>query len=388
MSISVMHVVRPVAGGIKNHLLDLIGASHGDRFRHMVACPPGSLADALTVRGIKTFRLPLEGDLSTRWDLACVRLLVSLLKRCRVDVVHAHSFKAGLVGRLAAKAAGSPAVVLTVHSSVLQDRRPPWEKCLFKVSERLLAGLTDRIITVSGALGREIAGLEICPEKVVTIYNGIYPEKFSRPPDRDYLRKTTGIPAGKKIVGTVARLAPQKGVGDFIRAAARVADKTGDTAFLVAGDGPLRAELEREAGEMGLSGRLFFAGERQDINMILPCLDVFVLASVTEGLPITLLEALAACRPVVATGVGGVPEVVSDGLNGLLVGPGDIQEMASAILRLLEDPVASRNMGEKGRRRVIRDFTVYKMVSSTERVYTDVFWGKRRESLMAAPWRG
>lgn len=373
MSIRVMHVVRPVAGGIKNHLLDLIGASHGGRFRHMVACPPGSLADALTVRGIKTFGLPLEGELSPRRDLACVRLLVSLLKSCRVDVVHAHGYKAGLVGRIAAKAAGVPAVVLTVHGSILQDRRPTWKKHLFAVSERFLAGLSDRIITVSGELGREIADRKIAsPEKLVTIYNGIAPERFNKPPDREYLQKATGIPAGKKIVGTVSRLAPQKGVGDFIKAAARLAGETKDTVFLVAGDGPLRSDLERKAAEMNLAGKIFFTGERQDIQMILPCLDVFVLASVTEGMPLTVLEALAAGRPVVATRVGGIPEAVSDGVNGLLVSPGDAQGMAAAILRLLEDPGASRKMGEEGRKRVAGDFTVDKMVGATEQVYMDL----------------
>lgn len=371
--IRVLHVVRPAAGGIKNHLLDLIGGSHGGGFHHLVACPPGSLADALAARGIETFCLPLGGEISPWRDLACVRLLVSLLKRCRVDVVHAHSYKAGLVGRLAARAAGVPAVVLTVHSSILQDRRSPWKKHLFAVTERLLAGLTDRIITVSRDLGREIADRKMVPrEKLVTIYNGIVPERFNKPPDREYLQKIIGIPAGKKVVGTVSRLAPQKGVGDFIKAAARLSGEKEGVVFLVAGDGPLRADLERRAGEENLSGRLFFIGERQDVQIILPCLDVLVLASVTEGMPLTVLEALAAGCPVVATRVGGIPEVISDGVNGLLVSPGDAQGMAASILRLLEDPAASRKMGEEGRKRVAGSFTVDKMVGGTEQVYIDL----------------
>lgn len=383
-AVRIMHVVRPAAGGIRNHLLALVGESHGDRFHHMVACPPGSLEEALAGMGICTFSVPLRGEISPREDLAVLKALISIIKRNMVDVVHAHGFKAGLVGRLAAKAAGAPAVVLTVHGSVLQDRRAGWQKGMFSLSERLLAAFTDRIITVSAALGREMPGGErIRPEKIVTIYNGISPGDYSHCSDRKYLHRATGIPEGKKVVGTVARLAPQKGVECFIRAASIVAGKQEDTVFLVAGDGPLRPDLERLAAENNLSGRLYMVGERRDIQMIMPCLDVFVLASVTEGLPLTVLEAMAARRPVVATRVGGIPEVVSDGINGVLVSPGDVRGMAGAIIGLLEDPAGSGIMGEEGRNLVVGQFTVKKMVKSTENVYLDLaLKGKSRGLLM------
>lgn len=374
--IRVMHVVRPSAGGIKSHLLALIGTSHGEEFHHMVACPPGSLADSLGDMGIEVFRIPLAGEISPVRDLAVIRILVSLMKSKGVQVVHAHSYKAGLVGRVAAGMAGGPAVVLTVHSSVFQDSRPQWKKSLFALSESLLAGFTGRIITVSRDLGREMASLgKISPEKIITIYNGISPGQFHREPDREHLRRATGIAAQKMVVGTVARLAPQKGVENFIRAAAMVAQEFDGAAFLVIGDGPLRGELERKSAGLGLGGRLFFAGERQDVPLIMPCLDVFVLASLTEGMPVTVLEALSARRPVVATRVGGVPEIITDGVDGRLVDPGDVPGLAAAVLELLGDRDKSGRLGKEGGALVDRRFTVEEMAVRTERVYMELVSG-------------
>jgi len=374
--IRIMHVVRPVAGGIKNHLLALIGQSHGVRFHHQVACPPGSLEQALKSLGVETFPVSLGGEVSPLRDLAALRDLISILKRERVQLLHAHSSKAGLVGRLAAGLAGVPAVVLTVHNSVFQDRWPAWKKAGMALCERGLAGRTGRIITVSNALARELTIRErISPEKIVTIYNGIEPGNFSLAANRDYLWRITGIPPGKRVVGTVARLAPQKGVADFIRAAAILGGSMPEVNFLVVGDGPLKAELEQQAKQAGLSGRVFFTGERRDVDSIMPCLDVFVLASATEGLPLTLLEALAAGRPVVASRVGGIPEVVSHGVNGLLVDPGDVAGLARSMRSVLECREMSRAMGETGRRMVMESFTVGQMAGSTERVYLELVAG-------------
>lgn len=374
--IRVMHVVRPAAGGIKSHLLSLIGISHGAEFHHMVACPPGGLADSLGDMGIEVFSIPLAGEISPAGDLAVIRKLSSLIKSKGVHVVHAHSHKAGLVARVAARWAGGPAMVLTVHSSVYKDSRPQWEKSLFALCESLLAGFTGRIIAVSRDLGREMADLgRISPEKIITIYNGISPGQFHREPDREYLKRATGISARKMVVGTVARLAPQKGVENFIRAAALVAREFDSTAFLVIGDGPLRGELERKAAVLGLGGRLFFAGERPDVPIIMPCLDVFVLASLTEGLPVTVLEALAARRPVVATRVGGVPEIITDGVDGRLVDPGDITGLAAAVMDLLGDRDKSGRLGKEGGALVERRFTVEEMAVRTERVYMELVSG-------------
>ncbi|MHB8156234.1 MAG: glycosyltransferase family 4 protein [Desulfocucumaceae bacterium] len=368
----VMHVVRPSAGGIKKHLLTLIEASDSDRFEHTVACPSGAMTSAFLERGIRVFPLPLRGEISPVTDLAAIRELFTLFKIHRVDIVHAHSSKAGLVGRLAAGLAGVPAVVMTVHNSIFYHHLPRWKKNVFAASERLLAGCTGRIITVSEELRREIIVREkISSEKVVTIYNGLTADAFNVPADREYVERATGIPPHKRIVATVARLAPQKGVAYFIRAASLLSESNDNTVFLVIGDGPMREELEREAGGLKLSGRVIFAGERKDVSRIMPCLDVFVLASVTEGLPLTVLEAMAAGRPVVATRVGGVPEIIEHGKSGLLVDPGDVAGLASSIKNIL-DSEKYNEMASNGKSLVLGRFTAKKMGDQTDLVYSSL----------------
>jgi len=374
--IKVMHVIRPSAGGIKNHLLTLIEHSDQKKFEHMVACPAGEMAKVFTGAGITTYEIPLRGEICPASDLAVIKMLVCLFRINRVDISHCHGSKAGLVGRLAARLAGVPAVVMTVHNSIFHDHFPPWKKLLYSQFEGFLAGFTHRIITVSHALGYEIISRErISPEKVVTIYNGISPEQFCQSRDREYLQKTTGIPASDRVVGTVARLASQKGVINFIRAAAQLSAGSQGLAFLVVGEGPLRAVLERESEARKLKGKLFFAGDRQDVKKIMPCLDVFVLASLTEGLPLTVLEAMACRRPVVASRVGGIPEIINDGVSGLLVNPGDVSALSSAVRKLLNNEGMSGRMGNEGHNRVVQLFTARKMARDTEEVYTELICG-------------
>ncbi|MFZ5652159.1 MAG: glycosyltransferase family 4 protein [Bacillota bacterium] len=371
--IRVMHVVRPSDGGIKNHILTLIGRSSREVFHHMVACPPGVTADAFSGRGIPTFLLPLKDGISLSSDMTAVKNLAYHFRENRVDIAHCHGFKAGLVGRLAALLAGVPAVVMTLHNSIVfSSRGSLWKNTIYTKGERILSCLTDRYIAVSGDLAGEItARSRVSPGKVTVIYNGINGYHFGFPPDRRYLERTTGIPAGHKVVGTVARLAPQKAVGDFIKAASILSRLEG-VSFLVVGDGPLREELERESRELSLSGRLFFAGERRDVDRIMPCLDVFVLTSLSEGLPLALLEAMGSGCPVVATRVGGVPEVVSDGVSGLLLEPGDVPGIARSIEMLICNREKSRQMGTEGKKMLAESFTAGKMASAIERVYTDL----------------
>ncbi|MFZ5647683.1 MAG: glycosyltransferase [Bacillota bacterium] len=374
--IRIMHVVRPSDGGIKKHIITLIDRSDRKNFEHMVACPPGATADSFKEKGIPTFVLPLKGELNFASDVATVKILAALFRENRVEIAHAHGYKAGLVGRVAAVLSGVPAMVMTVHNSIFASWTSPWKNFIYAAGDRILSCFTDRIIAVSGALAGEIVGREgVSPKKVIVIYNGISHDDFCFPPDRRFLEKTTGIPCGDRVVGTVARLAPQKGVGDFIKAAAVLSRSLSGVSFLVVGDGPLRAELERQSKNLSLQGRLFFAGERGDIARIMPCLDVFVLSSVSEGLPLALLEAMAYCLPVVATRVGGIPEVISDGVNGLLVDPGDVAGLARSVDTLLRNRGKSRKIGAEGKNKLLEAFTDVKMTRATERVYSDLIYG-------------
>lgn len=373
--IKILHVIRPAAGGMKNHVLSLI--RHTDRtvFEPMAACPPGEMAEDLAGLGIKVFTIPLVGELSPAGDLKTIKSILALLKRNKIEILHAHSSKAALVGRVAARLAGTPAIFFTAHNSIFYESWPGWKKTVLAAAERFLAGYTSKIVTVSNVLRNELLEREgIAPAKVITIYNGIDPAPYLTARPRKEVLQSLGLTPEKKVIGTVARLAPQKGVLYFIRAAAILSRDPG-IVFLVVGDGPLREELEAEATKLGLGERIIFAGHRRDVDTILPCLDVLVLPSITEGLPLIILEAMAAARPVVASAVGGVPEAVEDGKTGLLVSAGDEQALAAAVKKIIAHPEAARSMGLAGRRRVREHFTVAEMVRKTERLYLEAFSG-------------
>ncbi len=371
----ILHVIRPAAGGMKNHLVSLIKHTSRDLFEPMAACPPGEMADELSGLGIKVYTVPLTGELSPVNDLKAVLTIRDLLVQNKIPIMHAHSSKAGLVGRLAARLAGTPAVFFTAHNSIFYENWPEWKKTVFAAAERLLAYNTRHIIAVSGALRNELLEREkIDRQKVVTIYNGIDPTPYNVGPDREETLRALGLEGGR-VVGTVARLAPQKGVLYFIRAVAGLSELQG-VSFVVVGDGPLRAELEAEAVNLGLKGKVVFLGYRRDVDKILNCLDILVLPSLTEGLPLIILEAMAAARPVVATTVGGIPEAVLDGVNGFLVQPGDADALAFAIRKMLENRIMAESMGEAGRRRVLEMFSLEEMVKKTERLYLEAFNGR------------
>lgn len=376
--IKILHVIRPAAGGMKNHVLSLI--RHADRtvFEPMAACPPGELAEDLAGLGIKVFTIPLAGELSPAGDLKTIKSISALLKHNKIDILHAHSSKAALVGRLAARLTGTPAVFFTAHNSIFYEEWPGWKKSVLAAAERFLAGYTTRIVTVSNVLRNELLAREgIAPDKVITIYNGIDPAPCLTARFRKEVLRELGLTPEKKVVGTVARLAPQKGVLYFLKSAA-ILSRDPEIVFLVVGDGPLRKELEAEASRLGLGERIIFAGHRRDVDKILPCLDVLVLPSITEGLPLVILEAMAAACPVVASAVGGVPEAVEDGKTGLLVTAGDEQALAVAVEKMIAHPDAARSMGLAGRRRVREHFTVTEMVKKTERLYLEACSGISR----------
>lgn len=369
--IRILHVIRPAAGGMKNHLLSLIRLARRDVFEPMAACPPGDMARELADLGIKVFILPLAGELAPLQDSSVVRRLAAILKDNKINILHAHSSKAGLVGRLAGRLAGTPVIFFTAHNSIFYEEWPRWKKNTFALAEKLLAGFTTRIIAVSGVLREELLAREgLPPDKVVTVYNGIDPRPFMETPRRKEPLASLGLPGGDAVVGTVARLAPQKGVIYFIRAAACLAPYHRAN-FLVVGDGPLRPDLEEEAKRLGIKERVFFLGQRDDVAKILPCLDIFVLSSVTEGLPLTILEAMAAARPVVAARVGGIPEAVRDGATGLLVPPRDEKLLAESIGDLLTNREKVEHFGESGRRLVLERFTAEAMVKACEKLYLD-----------------
>lgn len=346
-------------GGAGRYLITLLKQ---DAFRELevkVACPGGgALARNLASLGVEVLDLE-QADRSFTPSL--LRQLFRLLRRYRFDVVHTH---ASLAGRIAARLAGYPAIVLTRHGLGSRAFRGP----AFWLNRLAGEMLTDRIIAISGAVRDHLVAGGISPERVTVIHNGVDLREFPPGLDPRPVREELGLGTGP-VVGMIARLVPEKGHDYLLLAARQVVDRLPEARFLLVGDGPERDRLSALARQLGLEAHVLFAGFRPDIPQVVAAQDLAVLSSTSEGLGLVLLEAMAGGKPVVATRVGGIPEVVEDGYTGILVPPRDPSSLARAILGLLEDREMARRMGLAGRQRVEKKFDARGMAAATVAQY-------------------
>jgi L-malate glycosyltransferase len=268
------------------------------------------------------------------------------------DVVHTHRYKDSVLGIVAAKVAGVPHAVRTVHGLREATRGWAWAKeQAYAVLERItLWSLTDAVIAVSRRMAETLAEAECRPETLTQISNGIDLARLRVTRNRDDVRRAMGLEPGDLVIGTAGRLSRVKGHGILLRAARVMVQRERRTRIVVAGDGPLRDELRETARRLHVDGACRFLGARDDVHDVLAALDVFVLPSLDEGIPMVLLEAMALGKPIVASAVGGIPEIVTHGVSGLLVAPDDEQALADACLGLARDPARARALGEEARR--------------------------------------
>ena len=366
----ILHIIRPAEGGMKNHLLSLLKYLDNDQMETLVACPGGELARAFSQITNEVIDIPLKGNLSPITDFQCIMKLKDILKTKNISLMHAHGSKAALVGRIAARLAGTPVNFYTVHNSIFYA---DWHNLKLKAMawvETRLAHCTDRIITVSDALRLEIINREgLSPDLPVTVYNGIETEQFYSASDKPGLRRELGLPLDGKLVGTVARLSSQKGVSHFIKAIPKITEKQAH--FIITGDGPLREELESLTKQLNLQEVVIFTGARNDIPKLLAALDVFVMPSITEGLSIAILEAMASSLPVVASRVGGIPEIVQDGVTGILIPSRDENALAQAISELLTNEEKASSMGMAGHRQVELNYSAATMGKRVTELYME-----------------
>lgn len=374
----VLHVIRPAEGGMKAHLKSLVAGLRDLGCTVEVACPGDSaLAAELKEIGLTVHPVAIVGPLDPVRDATCIFELRELLDVKRYDLAHFHGSKAGLVGRVAAVLARFKNIVVTAHNFVTYEEVPAAKKILFRYGESMLSHVSSRIITVSQALKDDLVkNYNIKPEKITPIYNGIDLNRFTHLPSRSQVRKQYGIGSAAVVIGTVARMAPQKGLNYLIEAIPMISRPDGgthpETTFIIAGDGPLRPELERLAEVKGLRDKVRFPGYIHDIAEILACFDIFVIPSIAEGLSITTIEAMAAGLPVVASRVGGLAELVSDGVTGLLVEPRDPAALAQAIKTLVNDRENAVQLGLNGKNFAGERFSLDNMVRQTLQVYQTI----------------
>lgn len=333
--------------------------------------PEGSLIETTQALGVDLRIEPsMVREINPLQDLRCLWRLTRYLRRERAQIVHTHSSKAGMVGRWAARLAGVPVIVHTVHGWGHHDRQHPLVRNFYIWLEKRTLPITDRLIVVSERdIEKGVQDGIGTPHSYTVIRSGIELERFGHPQvPRAEMRASLGIPADAPLIGSVTRLSAQKAPLDFVRAAGRVAQIHPEVHFVMVGDGPLRPHVEALAAELGIAERLVLTGLRRDVPELLATFDIFVLSSLWEGLPRVLPQAMATALPVVATAIDGNAEIVRDGVNGLLTPPGDPPALADALLRLLADPDLARRMGEAGRAGV-DEFGAVRMVEQIAELY-------------------
>lgn len=357
---------------MKQHLLDLVAGLPRNEFTAAVAGPgdTSGMAREIETMDVKYHPVNITGPLNPVKDLKCIYELYKLIRKEGFDIVHCHGSKAGLVGRMAARMAGTPVIIVTAHNFVVYDEVPPVKRLIFTWGEKFLSRKTSGIITVSRALKAELKEKFSIPDnKIAAIYNGIDLDRFKTASGADKLREAYGIGKDVPVVGTVARMAPQKGLSFFVDAISVLAKESCGAVFLIVGDGPLRIELEARAHRLGVAGKIIFTGYQPDITPFLKLFDIFVVPSIAEGLSITTIEAMAAGKPVIASRVGGLPELVKPEHNGLLTPPRDAAALAGAIRFLLERPELREKMGLAGKNMAMAEFSKGQMIAKTADFY-------------------
>lgn len=306
-----------------------------------------------------------NGHRSGKWNAL---RMASLFRRYRPDVVHTRNWTC-IDAIIGARLAGVPVVIHGEHGRGASD--PDGTNRFRRGVRRLLNPLVTHFVTVSRDLAHWLASdVGIPSAKITHIYNGVDTDTYS-PRDQHEARRALGLPEARFVIGTVGRLDPVKDHRGLVEAFGRVAQRH-DARLLIVGDGPCRADLEHLVNELALSSRVHLIGERDDIPQVLRALDIFTLPSLGEGISNAILEAMATGLPVVATRVGGNPELVHDGVTGFLVARRSTDALASALHRYMEDPLLIRRHGDAGRMRVLDEFSLSRMFTAYGALYSRI----------------
>ena len=326
--------------------------------------------------GVEVVRIDELGrEISPLRDLRAAVRLARLIRRERPQILHTHTAKAGTVARVAALMAGRrrpPIVVHTFHGHVLRGYFGPLRSRFFRLLERWLAAHTTALIAVSPQVRDDLVALGVAPrERFAVIRLGIeLDERIDLAQNgRAESRRYLGIPDDRFAVGWIGRMTAVKRTDDILVAFKRLRDDGVDACLCLVGDGPDRPHLEQRAHELGVIRDTLFLGYQEDVSPFYAAFDALILPSGNEGTPVSAIEALAAGRPVVATRVGGVPDVVRDGEDGFLVDAGATDDLAERLERLARDPELRKRMGEAGRSRVLPRYAVDRLVADVDRLY-------------------
>ena len=371
-----IHTLPVISGSGINTFLTMRGMK-GNRYESVLACAPGgTLIDLVQRHGMEVMTFPsLVQPLHPLKDFKAILDLTGHLMTKRYQVVHTHNSKAGFIGRLAAKLARVPVIVHTVHGFAFHRQEPPWRRTLFRNLERLASQWCDQMIFISQPLVDWAVNEGIgCSGKMTRIYSGIEMDRFHpvSVQEKNRLRAGWGLHEDDAVIGMVSKLWEGKGHAFLLRAFKEIKEEKPQARLVIVGEGYLMESLKTLVSRMGLSEAVIFTGFLEDVPQIIATFDVAVLPSYFEGMGRVLLEAMAMEKPVVGTRVGGIPDLIEEGLNGYLVSPGNEKELASAVVKILNDRDLALKMGQTGRKKMTDRFSAESMVRSIEEVYSEL----------------
>jgi len=363
------HVVHMIGslhtGGTERALVNLMLAADRRDFRYTVVCLGfrGELAPIIEAAGIPVRVLRIRH----RHLLYSLPRLARWLRREHVDVVHTHMYWAALWGRIAGRLAGVPVMVTTEHGPDL------WKGRRHVFVDRWLTRWTARHIAVArDGLEIRVRRERVRPDRIILIPNGVAIPPVPRDPEcARRARAELALAPDAPIIGTVGRFVPEKGYGYLLEALKLARGEVPGLRWLAIGDGVLRPELAARATEMGLDQAVIWAGLRQNVETLLSAMDVWVMSSISEGLPVALLEAMAAGCPIVSTRVGGIPDAVTDGIEAVLVPSRDPVALANAIVQLVRDPESAHRLGDAARARAASQYSIETVARRVEGIYRE-----------------
>jgi len=361
--INVIHIVEELTiGGLEKILTTIVLNLDKKKYNISVWClrEGGFFADKLVKEGIDVKIL----HISTSRNPLSIYKLYRFLKSHKFDIIHTHAYSAGTIGRMSAFLAGVPVIISHNHS--VYD----YYGKFYNLVEWFLSLITDRVICISEVVnGFANKTQRINSKKLITIHNGIDDVCDLTEKSSSDLKKELGIPINHPVICTISHMEEHKGLKYLLEAASLLLQSKNDVSFLLVGEGVLKKELKILCADLKIEKNVIFAGEQSDISEILSLSDIFVLPSLREGLPLTILEAMACGKPVIATNVGGIPEIVKDGENGILVYPKDPETLYMAMNELLGDREKREKMGRIGKRVCDESFRTKTMVEKVEDLY-------------------
>ena len=380
-TIRVLHAItRLIVGGAQENTIYTAAMLDNSKFKVDVLSglqtgSEGSLIEEANEKRINLLFIDeLVREISPVNDGITLFKLYNTMRNNHYDIVHTHSSKAGILGRWAARLAGVPVIIHTIHGWSFHEYLPSFQKNIYIFLEKITARFTDVLVVVSESDFNIGINEGIGRKSQYRLIRSAIPRiKFNHiEKENNTIRKKLQIPDHVVVIGNVGRLSDQKNPLEWIHIAHRLSKEMENVIFLLVGDGPLRLDIEEEIKKLKLSEKVILTGLTRDVQSYLSIMDVFLITSLWEGLPRTVLQAMAMGIPVVAYKSGGIPEVVNDGISGYLCNPGDTDEMMKKTILLLKNPIMREEMGRKGRSMISNEFDLQVMIKQVSQLYFDL----------------